>query len=176
MNNQDLLIEGKDMWKVLLANKIYRIEFVTYLVMVAISVFMLFYVWGQPWTYRKTQDGLGLAPFPVFFLLGMFLFGLLSLHEDYKSAVQGIEPSASDVTGMDWKSTLLLCVFVVVYPPAIWIMDPLVYAALFSLIVLLIGHVRQIWLIAISMLGIAGFIYIFMIRIAEVFFPVIWLY
>ena len=163
------------MLKILLTDKNYRIEFVMYLVLMAISLLLLFYIWTQPWAHRKTPDGLGLAPFPIFFLLGMLLFGMLCLQDAYKNAVRGNEPEASPVTDMDWKSSIAVCAMAVVYSPLIWIMDPLVYAGLFTLLILLIGHVRQIRPLVLAVLGMMACIYILIIKVAEVFFPVIWL-
>lgn len=154
----------------------YRVEAVIFALSIVIAAPLLVYTWMQPWAYRHTSDGLGIAAFPTVFLVGMILFGAICFFGDYMDCKRGVIPPASDVVGMDWKSTVLVGVISLLSPVTIFLIDPLLYVAVLCLVILLLGRVRKWSLLVIPAICLVVFIYVFMIKIADVFFPTTWFF
>jgi hypothetical protein len=150
-------------------------EIATYAVMMAASCLLIVYTYTQPWAYRRTPDGFGLAVFPVFFLALVFVCSLWCFLDSYKSLMAGKETSKGDVTDIVWKPTVGVMIVSMISAYAVTRVDPLLLVAAYSIIVLFMGGVRKWYLMTGIALGLVVFVYVFVVRISDVFFPVQWL-
>jgi hypothetical protein len=139
-----------------------------------LSCVVIIYVYTQPWAYRGTPDGIGLAAFPVFFLVCVFICSAACFFESYRNLKAGKECQKGDATGMAWLPTMGVCIVSMISSYAVTRVDPLLLVAVFGIVVLLLGSIRKWYFLLGVALGEALFIYIFILRIAEVFFPVSW--
>jgi hypothetical protein len=154
----------------------YHVEALVLSIPVVVSLVLVVYTWFQPWAYRHTSDGIGIAAFPTVFLVGIIFFGIICFVSDFIAFRRGVNPGSTDVTAMDWTSTYTVSAIAILSPLTIFLIDPLFYVAVLCFLILIIGRVRKPLLLIIPTIGIVAFIYIFMIEIADVFFPVTWFF
>ena len=154
--------------------KVYIPEITVYFCGMIFSCLLIIYTYTQPWAFRRTPDGIGMAPFPVFFLALIFITSALCFIESSKNLKAGKELTKGDLENVAISAMVACCVVCVVYTFFIARVDPLVLNAIFGAALLFAGGIRKWYAIAAVGLGIALFLYVFLIRIAGVWFPVSW--
>jgi hypothetical protein len=154
--------------------KDYIPEIVTYLAGMVMSVALVVYTYLQPWAYRRTPDGFGLAVFPVVFLVLVFILSFFCFRASYRDLMAGKEILKGDVTDIVWRPTVGVMAVSILTAWAVTKIDPLVLVAVYSIVVLLLGGVRNWILMGGIALGLVAFVYVFVLRISDVFFPVSW--
>ena len=154
--------------------KVYIPEVAFYFCAMILSCILIIYTYTQPWAFRRTPDGIVMSPFPVFFLALIFITSALCLMESSKNLKAGKEITKGDLENVSIRAMVACCAIGVVYTFFIARVDPLVLNAIFGAALLFAGGIRKWYAIVALGLGIALFLYVFLIRIAGVWFPVSW--
>ena len=157
---------------------LYYPSMITYPIWIVMSCLLLVYVYTQPWAYRRTPDGIGLAPFPTFFLICMLVLSLLCFWDTYKDfkAKKEILKGDEDLDHLDkvWIPMVLVCIVSILSAFLTTSIDPLINSAVYAVLVLICGDIYKWYLLLAIAVGEMIFHYIFILRIADVYFPVSW--
>jgi len=162
--------------KQLLARTKSRVEAVFFSVLVMSGFGLAIFIWLQPWAYRKTGDGLAIGVFPTVSLAGVILFSMICLNELYRDGrekevvTQGTTPEDD----INWGPAIFLAAIGILGSLAIVRFDPLFLSAALGILILALGNVRKWYLLVGTGVGLPLFVYVFMIRLAGIFFPTTW--
>lgn len=163
----------------------YHAEYVSFLVAMMSGFGFIVYMWSQPWAYRRTGDGLGIAIFPSVFVSGIIVFSLICLIDTHKKAknmgttpVEGGKVTDTDmyVKNVEWGVTVFLSVVTIAASCAIDYVDPLILTATLGVVILIAGGVRQWYLLVGTAVGLSLFIYFFIVRLAGIYFKTSWFF
>lgn len=151
-----------------------RLEAVTLSVAALISLVLLVFVWTQPWAYRTTGDGLSIAVFPSVSLGGIIVFSLLCLIDLSRGVeMQDVltEASSSIEEDIQWGPAIFLAIVGILSSFAVVRIDPLLLTGFMATLILVVARVRNWYLLVGTALGVPLFVYVFLVRLAGVFFP-----
>ncbi|MFC2008592.1 tripartite tricarboxylate transporter TctB family protein [Chloroflexota bacterium] len=150
-----------------------RAESVSYVVLIAVSIGLVAYIWLQPWAYFHTADGVSLALFPTVFAVILCVASIIgavrkAMHRDNSSL------SIEDFD-LSMRPVVLLTGIVLVSAFGLWRIDPVFNFTALVLVVLLVEGVRD-WRLLVGMSVLTGAtIYVLFILILNVYFPNVWL-
>jgi len=154
----------------------YGAEYVSFFVFVISAIALIIYIWFQPWAYRRTGDGLGIAIFPTFFLVGVIILSLACLIDTHKKGKTEKPKVEHDDNIVEWGYMILLAIITISISFTMRYIDPLILVVILSTAILLIAGIRQWFLIVGTAVGLMLFIYVFIIRLAQIYFPTSWLF
>jgi len=137
------------------------------------------YIWLQPWAYRKTGDGLGVAFFPTIFVAGIVIssiMGLIELNKGKKRQKGRTGETTQEQSGIEIFNWPVAVLSVAGFAASFAIVhcDPLILTGALALIILIVGKVRKWYLLAGVAVVVPLLIYIFFVQLAGVFFPTRW--
>lgn len=162
-----------------LVKSILKVENISFILFILLAIGLIIYISFQPWAYRKTGDGVGIAVFPIIFLIGIAIFSTTALIGTYKetnSKKCEQEKKENDDSIVEWRYMILLAVVTIVASLILRYIDPLVIVSVLGVAILLIARVREWTLIITTAVGLMLFVYIFIIRLAEIYFTTSWFF
>lgn len=158
----------------LFARAEYRLEAVTLSVAATSSFAVLLYIWLQPWAYRKTGDGMSIAVFPTVSLAGIIIISIGCLLDFYKGGREkGVLTEASSVEDdIQWGPAIFLAIVGFLSSFGVARIDPLFLTGFMAAVILVVARVRNKYVLVATAVGVPLFVYVFLVRLAGVFFPV----
>lgn len=151
-----------------------RLEAVVLAVAALVALVLLIFIWTQPWAYRRTGDGLSIAVFPTISLAAVLVLALVSLLDLSKGGeAQDVltEGSSSIEADIHWGPAIFLTIVGILSSFAVVRIDPLLLTGFMAALILVVARVRNWYLVVGTAIGVPLFVYVFLVRLAGVFFP-----
>ena len=147
-------------------------EVVFYLSMVAISIGLFVYVWLQPWAYRQTMDGLGMAIFPTVFIAIVVIASIGGVLLEKRHG-ESLKQSTKEERFLLWPVSFI-SIAAVASTYGFRHIDPTITSGAFVLILLLGVGVRDWRLLAGLPIGTGLLIYVLFVRVMGTYFRNVW--
>ena len=151
----------------------YRLEAATLSVAAMLSIALLIFIWTQSWAYRKTGDGLAIGVFPTVALAGIIVFSGMCLLDLYDGGgkKEVLTEASSVEEDIQWGPAIFLAIVGVISSFAVMRVDPLFLTGFMAALILVVARVRNKFVLVGTAIGVPLFVYVFLVRLAGVFFP-----